>query len=117
MAHFLVNVLLHSLPKFVWTNGFENEQLHEGAPVAADVLLVGRVEIISQDLAFVEAAPALLIFLEVFDERAEELVSVCIDTQLVPHCIRQPVLAHVGEAKWVVQPSHRLDQHLVLHAV
>mmetsp|Transcript_16251 Transcript_16251/g.21988 ORF Transcript_16251/g.21988 Transcript_16251/m.21988 type:complete len:86 (+) Transcript_16251:666-923(+) len=85
--------------------------------MACDILLILRVQVISEDLALEEAPPAFLILLEVLNQRAKELVLVSIYAQLVPDGVGKPLFTDVGEAERVVKACHRFDQHLVLHAV
>ena len=76
LTHFLVHVLLHELAKFVGAHGLENEQLHEGTPRSANVLLIWRIDVIRQDLALVQVLPSILILAKVLDQRVKERVSV-----------------------------------------
>lgn len=117
LTHFLVHVLLHELAKFVGAHGLENEQLHEGTPRSANVLLIWRIDVVRQDLALVQVLPSILILAKVLDQRVKERVSVRVSAKLVPNCVREPVSAWIDQAQRIFQSSHRLNQQLVLHNV
>lgn len=96
-----MDILLDSLAKFVWTHGFEDQQFHERAPLSGNVLLVGWIEVVCEDLTLEETLPAFFLLLELFDQRIKEAVSTSVQAQLVPDWIGQPAFEDVLEAERV----------------
>ena len=87
LPHLLVDVLLHSLAKFVWTHRFQDKQFHKRTPLSANVLLIGWIEVVCEDLTLEETLPAFLLLLELLDQRVEEVVPASIQAQFVPDWI------------------------------
>lgn len=94
-----MHVVLHKLAEFVRAHGLENEELHEGAPCAADILLIGRIDIVSEDLTLVQVLPPVLILAKVLHERVKESITVRVCAQLIPDGIWKPGLAWVGHTE------------------
>jgi len=60
-----MHILLHRLAKLVRAHGPENQELHEGTPLSADVLFIGRVELVGEDFTHVKRSPSGLILAKV----------------------------------------------------
>ena len=98
-----MHILLHSLTQLVRAHCLQDKELHEGAPRSADVRFIRREEVIGEDLALVEPAPACSVFSEVLHERVEEGVTVGVRAQLIPDFIWEPILARViVVGQWVL---------------
>ena len=70
-----MHILLYGVTKLVRAHRLENKELHERTPLSTNILLIGRVEFICEDLAFVKTFPTNLIHTEVTHEWVEERVT------------------------------------------
>jgi hypothetical protein len=115
LAHFFCHVLHDGSGELIWPHRFQDAQLHEGRPLAGDILIVGWEKIFSQSLTLVEGLPVILVLVHRQKERSEHYIILTDEiAKLVPDCRWKP-LAGVLLLQGVLKTSHILDEKTVLH--